>query len=1590
MNPLSAAARIEADYRRYLISGYAPRSEKLREAFERAVSRDFTLVQGPYLQAAAPFESGATLRRLIDDGVLSAGFAQLGSDALPLDRPLHWHQEQAIRRAVTTRRNLVVATGTGSGKTECFLVPILDHLMREAQAGTLAQPGVRALLLYPMNALANDQQRRLRGILASYPGITFGRYVGETPDSAREGKSQFGDRYPGEKMLPNELLSREEMQAAPPHVLLTNYAMLEYLLLRPKDSSLFDDDSGKHWRFIVLDEAHVYDGADGTEVAMLLRRVRERVVASERGRIQYFAMSATLGRGVEDYPELVDFAKALFDERFEMDAKDPSAGDVVGSHRKPLVRGDGDHELDRGTYRKLLDAWHDPAPLSQKLADVVRGADKALAGRLDTSVSKSAFLVRLLAADRRVIALQREVEGGAMPLNRAAVVAFGAEPADLDLVALIELSIAAKENPQDESLLPARYHFWLRALEGGYVCLHPAHDPSTSVLLLARHESCPGCADKGRRSQMFELGTCRRCGAEYLVGQLPAFGGRRFRQAPPYAQLTYLLLTNLADAADMSDEDEAEDAEPGADARFLCVGCGNLLEGKDDACDCKDRPPRLQVLRAQPPKGSDVLHTCVSCAQRSSGEIVSRLVTGSDAPPAIIATSLYQDIPASLNPDKQALIGEGRQLLAFSDSRQDAAFFAPYFERTYAHALQRALILSTAEPQAEHPLWTEDLVTKLVTKAKDAYILDPDASVHANSAEVRKWLLRELLAIDRRQSLEGTGLLELRPVAAHNYRPPEPLLRLGFSPNEATELLLLLLDTIRRDGALTPLEGVLIEDEQFAPMNRPSYYRRDIADLKRGIHSWMPKKSANKRIDLLTKIKARKGLTFDPLKLLGEIWDYLTVADGPWSKTLVATQVKPAGVVHRLDATRFEFAPLAESPVYRCDKCKQLALRSLAQVCPAYRCQGALQQVAHEDAATNHYVHLYRSLAPIGMSVQEHTAQWTQRQGSKIQTDFVAGRVNTLSCSTTFELGVDLGEIEAVLLRNIPPSPANYVQRAGRAGRRANAAALVVAFAQRRSHDLSYFTKPLAMIDGIIAPPHVQIDNPTIVRRHVHSVAFAAFEREVAEHRTVGAFFDPPSGEQAAVDEFVAWLRTHPQTLLAALERIVPTEAGQQVGVRKWAWVDALVDADNAEDPSRGWLTRAKADVADGLQSLREAIDVAATADNFRLAGQLKGQITTMRNQALLQFLPRQNVLPKYGFPVDVVGLDLSRAPDSDARNLELDRDLALAIRDYAPGGVTVAAKKLWRSEGLKIRSEHSWPSREWGLCKRCGAFRSDRLKYPEECPVCLSPDSEEMRQGTFVIPVFGFSGTTLENGPGETRPALKWYTESFFGEYAREDPATDEVVKELAVGGKPVTARISRQGRITVVNRGPQGRGFRICDGCGYGEPAPPVSAKSKGKSPAHRNIRRPAGDMCNAPLRSLHLGHEFLTDVVDVRLPVPMPAGVARSVLYALLEGAALLPIKRDEIDGTVRPFKVEGATMFESLLLYDNVPGGAGHAQRIGKHLAEVFAHAFARVSECECGEETACYQCLRTYTNQAHHETLSRGAARKVLEPFLPAV
>ena len=515
------------------------------------------------------------------------------------------------------------------------------------------------------------------------------------------------------------------------------------------------------------------------------------------------------------------------------------------------------------------------------------------------------------------------------------------------------------------------------------------------------------------------------------------------------------------------------------------------------------------------------------------------------------------------------------------------------------------------------------------------------------------------------------------------------------------------------------------------------------------------------------------------------------------------------------------------------------------------------------------------------------------------------------------------------------------------------------------------------MVDGIIAPPILVSDNDAIVRRHVHAVAWAEFDRaRVATGgdtiTTMAQLIDEPS---SIADAFLDWLNTHPQTLSDCLVRIVPQDSRSALGIESWDWA-RLLQEPNSEGIG-GWFTLLTQGARDDKNQLMAMEVEASEQKNYGRAQSLQRTQKTLDSRRILDRFAQRGILPKYGFPVDVVDLDLTSA--SNSNRVDLNRDLRLGILEFAPGSRVVADGRLWESRGLKQVSGRDLPQYEWGLCAGCGVLRTEFATadmkrdeiFQDPCPYCGTADFQRGQRGRFIIPLFGFVGALSSEKPGESRPPREGYLQTFFAEFDGPPPA----VERVDLGGKPLGLRSSRRGWITVFNRGKTGHGFFYCSWCGYAG-----AERSRGRGPH----KKPWGDQdCAGSLRPMDLGHRYLTNVLELHLPVSASAvsseHAALSSLHAIISAAPTLGIAAGDIGGSLSV----GPNGELVTVIFDDVPGGAGHTRFLKSHLPELIDAAIQRVTECSCGIDTSCYGCLRSYQNQREHDQLQRRAAIDVL-------
>ena len=1550
IDPLSTSAEITQTYGRYLKSLVQPRQKALAVAIAKAIDDSINepggIVKGPYLEATPPYVTGKTIRQLVDDGVLDDGFLKLGSNSFPLDRPVYAHQEEAIKK-LNAGRNILVATGTGSGKTESFLIPVIDHLLREKKAGTLG-PGVRALLLYPMNALANDQVKRIREILSLDESLTFGRYTGETLEKLDRASQVYIQRE-GKKPHPNELISREQMRENPPHILLTNYAMLEYLLLRPEDHEIFSGSNSGSWKFIVADEAHTYDGAHGVEVALLLKKLRERIDKNQS--IITIGTTATIGGNDADKE---DFAKNFFGNSYSISTNENGHRDLVEPQRKPISTG-------TWAFESVV-SWleiEDEAQFAKLAATHVNAATTAEAFLANTHVSA----IRNYLHDKpaEVADVAGSVFGESNDATQAAV------------VRIVELGSQIKDK-FGNSVFQARFHLFARATEGVFSCL--TQQPHA---YLSRHQSCPDCD-----APSYELAGCKRCGASYFAGHVIESEGKNFFRPSGSTgntnPATYAYPIEFSIDDENEDEVNFDEIEPLGDAdkpdsSFLCVGCGLVSSERPGACIECHADTAIEVRFTQKTR------KCEVCSGRGPS-IIRRLESGNDAAAAVLATALYQDLPPAPAGASSHLTGEGRKLMVFSDSRQQAAFFAPYVEDSHERIMWRRLILKALHSaEVEHPnvpIAFLDLKSFAANEARSAFMTDRSTTISEHN-EVLTRLYWEATSTDLQNNLEGTGLVVWKYLLPTESAAFTPLVNIGFAENEARAFVSEILNSLRLSGIISGKPGVDLGQEIFQPRTGPLFIREKEPNKAIKTYAWLPKSASNTRVDYARKVFEKLNISADPTTVLSGIWSALSNPSGLLNGLLSTESKGTQGIVFSLnpDKVLLESSEKAGA-IFQCELCRRITAVSAGDVCPRFKCSGKLNEVSAGQLKTtnadSHYASLYNNEELIGMKASEHTAQLETEFAAKVQQEFIEGKVNLLSSSTTFELGVDVGELQAVLLRNMPPSVANYIQRAGRAGRRADSAALILTYAQRRPHDLSMFGDPVSMVAGRMRSPFVDLHNERILERHVFSLFFSAFFKDVGITKLpkAGDFLLP--GPDSFGERVVKWLSANSTSLRPRFDGLVP-EVLQDKSDLLWVSIQAAF-MDRFQD--------VKANFQSEVLKYEELISNLSAGENGQVptaraiheAGSLARSLATIRDKDLIGFLSKNNLIPKYGFPVDTVPLLPRRGDSPLAGNVELDRDLSVAIFDYAPGTQIIAAGALWESVGLVLPANKDKGFRKfrYATCKECEEYQERIYVDGDSIERCTNCGSNLLTRGNYVIPEWGFHAKGGHKKPGDSIRRFAWNRSI----HLKESGNATVISGNLTPAG--VKGELRTVAKLVVVNSGPNTAGYKMCTWCYDAVPTTLYKASTDHERPYDGNKK------CKGTYRDqIHLGHVFETDIVHLTLNMSRFKGdhkaAARSLSYALLEGASEgLQIAGDDIDVVCLP-----STETEiRLALIDAVPAGAGFAKMIAEKVNQVFESALTRVSRCECGEESSCYQCLRSFKNQREHEDLRRGLALDVLK------
>ena len=1555
--PAESSKEIVDFYKRYLLSTFKTNKEYYNKQMEEQLSQDGAISNGPFISMSDSYAKDKSIRELVQEGVLCRSMLKLPQ--LHPDRKLYKHQVEAIYKAVT-HNNLVVTTGTGSGKTECFLIPVLNQLMQEKEAGTL-DSGVRTLIIYPMNALVNDQIRRLREIFEDYADqdITFGKFTGETEYKYSDARNVFIERE-GKEPEKNELISREQIRNTPPHILITNYAMLEYLLLRPGDNVFFNLENAKKWKFIILDEAHTYGGATGIEVGSLLKRVAAML---GRNDIQFVLTSATLG-GKDDNPKIVGFAEALCNSEFTSEG-------IIRSVTITPERPNHTEKMDFNIYRKTAEKIRDNYP-AEELLLWLGSQGIEIAEKETEEESLEVTLYNMILRDAFYYEVRKSLLNQTKPLNQVAAELHTSTDDFADFIA-----VASNAQVNGDKIFEARYHMFLRGIEGVFVTLAPSN--KLFLKKMETYKDNPFSDDIGYKA--YEISFCHNCEAIFIVGQTDNEGHliQLSKINDEYEPEVYLIDGNY----DLDSDEEEEEKD---NYYLLCSKCGSIMrESSLRGTNCGHGKRFLNRVIKVKEKG-EILHSCPCChAVNTQRNILRPYFLGNEAATAVIATALYNVLPDTKITKKivkfeDEFFGIGttetvqtteehlvKQFLTFSDNRQAAAFFASYLENTYQASLLKRL-MTQIKKDNETALLKGMHVSTFVTKLEEmmnAYQICAEDERHKQA-----WMTvaKEMINFKAQNSLQNEGTLFFD---VDINMPDNP--KLGLSSEETTALFKILSLSLIKDGAfVVPVQLTDADYAAFSFGRKINGYQLDYT-TGQYVKSWLPKEGKeNTRTRLMQKMFPGKDIDF-AIKLLKSIWAGLCdrnigviVFDSTLGKYVINIDKILVRSVDKL---------------FICSDCKTVTPYNFKGKCACNNCNGTLAAYDVQSVKMNdHYKLLYENLKIDPLIAKEHTAQLGSKKAYDYQNAFKNENINVLSCSTTFEMGVDVGTLETVFMRNMPPTPANYAQRAGRAGRSVKSAAYALTYCPNNSHDLNFFKNPVAMIKGTITPPSFNVNNEKIVLRHIFASAFSFFWRKYPElyKRQIGEFIDADG-----ISIFKKYLQDKPENLLNYLRTVVSADLQTRYNVAEFGWIDNLFSED-VQAP--GVFVIAEQKYRADIEQLQKASDRYAARLNSTARGSheyndilwkiraVNNSIRTIREQQLISFLSQNNLIPKYGFPVDTVELK-SIGHSAFMDSLRLDRDLFSAISEYAPESQVVADGKLITSRYIRKLGEYEWPKYNYCFCDNCKTLNRTLWTedLPTNCKQCGHP-LKKSRRLQYIIPKFGFVVDNKGPEPVGTSKPERTYKGSI--SYIGDGNKIEN--HSYLLCGKKVVIGTSKMDELAVLNTSD----FYVCNECGYAEIFDNCFDLMKKKE----HYKSDGYKCSNSMLTPYSLGHEFQTDVVQIKFVTESITDVnkAWTILYALLEGLSkCLHIDRNELSGCLHWYRNPnfGGLGNYDFILFDNTPGGAGYVRNLrnSSTITEMMKESMRIVSECTCGGEaadTACYSCLCNYYNQKQHDILQR--------------
>lgn len=1599
MNVFELRNRLINDYSAYVKSFISIRDQRIRERVETDLEEGL-LWPETRIGLNPSFAEGAWIDDLVERGVLHPECGKIFRiKPTPQDigsgLRLHRHQLDAVH-AAHKGRNYVLTTGTGSGKSLSYIVPIVDNVLKHER-----RKGIKAIVVYPMNALANSQFQELTKFLChGYPDgrgpITFRRYTGQETDE-----------------------ERQQIVADPPDILLTNYVMLELILTRTDERQLVK--AAKGLRFLVLDELHTYRGRQGADVAFLVRRVRD---ACEAARLQHIGTSATMATGgsFEDQrQEVARVSSLIFGASIE-------SGDVIC---ETLRRATPEPDLRDTAFldalrRRLTDAHATPP------TDFETFIHDPLSGWIESTfgITSEDPTGRLIRAEPRTLA---GPTGAAADLAKLTGVTQ-----DRCVRRIQEQLLAGYSIKQPDTGFPVfafRLHQFISRGDTVFATVEPEAERYITV-----HPQRYVPDDRSRL--LFPLAFCRECGQEYYTVRLieqdsgSRVEGRAFNEKPLETSGTQgYLYVNTSQPWSNQPEDLPDDwLESGQSVRVKYHLRSQVPREVLVAPDGRIAEDGVKAHFIPAP-----FRFCLRCGIAYGGRVrseFSKLATLGSEGRSTATTILSLSAVRHLRCD-EALKPEARKLLSFTDNRQDASLQAGHFNDFIEVGLLRSALYRAAQKAGDGGL-THEILTQCVFEALalplDLYAADPMVKFAALQETHRA--LRDVLGyrlyLDLRRgwrimspNLEQTGLLHIEYQSLNDVASDQEIWQgchqalLTAQPQTRAAIARVLLDFMRRELAIKVdyLDQWFQERlQQLSSQRLRAPWALDENETLVHAAIALPRTERPGDYGGWVYLSPRGGFgqylgrssTFPGLSTPLKLTD----------KAIIIPQLLEAlrigGLVERVrEADGDDDVPGYQVPAS--------AMRWAASdgTCIVHDPIRVPRPPAEGGRPNMFFLDFYRTVAADGQGLEarEHTAQVPYEAREDREKRFREGQLPILYCSPTMELGVDIASLNVVNMRNVPPTPANYAQRSGRAGRSGQPALVITYCSTGSPHDQYFFRRPQQMVSGQVSPPRLDLANEELVRAHVQAVWLA--ETGMSLGRSLKDVLDL-SGDQPTLDLLPSvhadLEKPEPRQRAKARAQAILASVADELARSNWwgpNWLDDVFHTvgRSFETACDRWRSLYRAALSQSLLQSKIIVDASRKPQDKNEAKKLRREaeaqldLLTAVGQTIMQsdfysyrYFASEGFLPGYSFPRLPLSAFIPGRKSAKGADEFLSRPRFLAISEFGPrnfiyheGSQYVINRVILPvADTPDPNTGRSVITTSAKVCGHCGYLHP--LKDgagPDLCEMCREPLGAPMRQ------LFRLQNVTTKrrdriNSDEEERQRKGYELQSTIRFAESGGRRAERIATVEGESNRLAALSYGHAATIWRINRGWRRRkeeselGFVLDVERGYWAKDAKASSDDDKEDPLSPRTERVI------PFVEDH------RNCLIFQPEFPVAENVMAS-LQAVLKHAIQVEYQLEDAELAAEPLPTTADR--KSILLYESAEGGAGVLRRLVEDpgaLANVARRALeishfdpetgmdrkkAPGAKDTC--EAACYDCLMSYTNQPDHSLLDRKVVADVL-------